>query len=131
MAARVLTRVYDDALRPYGLRTTQFSLLDLLESEGEMPIGRLAGRLATERTTITRDLAVLEPRGLVTSHPGRDRRQRLVAITRAGHDAVGAAHPAWSRIQSDVRSRLGEQFFDRIVDDLHTVTAQLSSARDY
>ena len=86
-ATRELTRRYDDALRPAGLRTTQLSLLSRLSDEGSMPVTQLAARLGVDRTSLTRELAVLATRDLVAveradrppvagrlAHAGRSRR---------------------------------------------------------
>ena len=70
MAARSLTRVYDQALQPAGIRTSQFSILARLFEEGPLPLTHLAGRLAMDRTTLARDLRPLERRGFVSVSVG-------------------------------------------------------------
>src|SRR5919197_3967964 len=65
-AARTVTRLYDEALRPTGLRTTQFTLMVAAELHGEAQISQLADTLNLERTTLTRELKVLEDRGLIS-----------------------------------------------------------------
>ena len=123
MATRVLTRRYDDALRPYGLRTTQYSILARLDDEGPMTVGRLAGRLATERTTLSRELGPLGRRGLVEVAAGEDRRRRVITLTAAGSDALARARPAWKAVQKQTREELGGETTDRLLVDLRTVTA--------
>ena len=59
-AARRLTQIYDDALRSSGLRVTQFQLLSAVQSAGPVTQHRLADLLGTDRTTLTRNLGVLE-----------------------------------------------------------------------
>src|SRR5215469_10102342 len=59
-AARRITRVYDRELRPHGLRATQFTILVMLSLRGATPIGELAEALGAERTTLTRNLALIE-----------------------------------------------------------------------
>ena len=121
MATRVLTRRYDDALRPYGLRTTQYSILSRLADEGPMTVGRLADRLATERTTLSRELGPLGRRGLVEVATGEDRRRRVVTLTPAGRSALDGARPAWTAVQADTREALGDATADRLLADLRTV----------
>lgn len=123
MATRVLTRRYDDALRPYGLRTTQYSVLARLADEGPMTVGRLAGRLATERTTLSRELGPLGRRGLIEVAAGDDRRRRVVSLTPAGSEALDGARPAWTAVQAETRRALGDDTADRLLADLRAVTA--------
>ncbi len=63
-AARAITRLYDDFLRPSGLRVTQFSVLNATMLHGPVPLTKLAEMTVTERTTLTRNLTILEKKGL-------------------------------------------------------------------
>ena len=64
-AARAVTQVYDEALKPSGLRATQFSLLSAVEIEGPVGVAALARMLVMDRTTLTqKSEAVVEPRTL-------------------------------------------------------------------
>jgi DNA-binding MarR family transcriptional regulator len=99
-AARAVTRLYNDALRPTGLRVTQFTLLVATELHGGPLISELADRLALERTTVTRELKLLEERGLVSITSGEDRRARVVEVTKAGRRALAAAYPRWREAQA-------------------------------
>jgi DNA-binding MarR family transcriptional regulator len=123
MAARALTRVYDRALEPAGIRTSQFSILARLLEEGPLPLTRLAGRLAMDRTTLARDLRPLERRGLVTVSVGSDRRVRMAALTPAGHRLVDDVRPLWREVQRDVRTQLGPDHVARLMDELRAATA--------
>jgi DNA-binding MarR family transcriptional regulator len=98
--ARRITQAYDAALKPSGLRATQFTLLTVLVLAGPMKIGRLAEKLATDRTTLTRNLALLEKRGLIGMSAGGDRRATIVSISPAGLRAARAALPLWRRGQA-------------------------------
>ena len=62
-AARKITRLYDLYMQGSGIRVTQFTILSQLMLRGEMQIGKLAGILGMERTTLTRNLAPLEGKG--------------------------------------------------------------------
>jgi DNA-binding MarR family transcriptional regulator len=118
MTTRAVTRVYDDALRPVGLRTTQFSVLARLDDEGASPLSRLAARLVLDRTTLTRELGSLEQRGLVTVVPGGDRRTRVASLTEAGRALLGDAYPRWQAVQRDVRQRFGRERVDSLLGEL-------------
>jgi hypothetical protein len=81
---RLVTQRYDEALSPAGVRITQFTILGILHSPGPLSISGLAEELDTDRTTLTRNLQVLEDLGYVAVKPGPDARTRAVAIRRAG-----------------------------------------------
>jgi DNA-binding MarR family transcriptional regulator len=123
MAARALTRVYDRALEPAGIRTSQFSILARLLEEGPLSVTHLAGRLAMDRTTLARDLRPLERRGLVSVSVGSDRRVRMAALTQAGHRLVDEVRPLWKSVQRDVRTQLGPDRVTRLMDELRAATA--------
>jgi DNA-binding MarR family transcriptional regulator len=118
MAARSLTRVYDQALQPAGIRTSQFSILARLFEEGPLPLTHLAGRLAMDRTTLARDLRPLERRGLVSVSVGTDRRVRMAALTASGRRLVDDVRPRWKREQREVRAELGADHVARLMDEL-------------
>jgi DNA-binding MarR family transcriptional regulator len=123
MAARSLTRVYDRALEPAGIRTSQFSILARLLEEGPLSVTHLAGRLAMDRTTLARDLRPLERRGLVAVSVGTDRRVRMAALTAAGRRLVDEVRPLWREAQRDVRAQLGADRVTRLMDELRAATA--------
>ena len=105
--ARRVTRRYDEALRPAGLRLTQYSILANLESVGAMSITALADRLGMDRTTLSRNLGPLERGGLVRFQGGADRRLREVVPTDAGRARLAAARPLWQDAERCFRRELG------------------------
>ena len=117
-ATRAVTQFYDDVLRPSDLRTTQFTLLVLLQGHGPMSINSLADAAGTDRTTLTRNLAILEDRRLVRIRPGEDARVRVVELTAAGDQAAAAALPLWEKAQDQVATSLGRQRLARLLSDL-------------
>jgi DNA-binding MarR family transcriptional regulator len=124
-AARVVTQHYDLALRPSGLRATQFTLLTVLDVGGPLPLSRVADRLGMERTTLTRNVKPLIDAGLIEVEHGDDRRVRTIFITTKGHRAAVAALPHWRRAQRDVASQLTTDVFDSLAN----VMQRLSSKR--
>jgi DNA-binding MarR family transcriptional regulator len=117
-AARAVTQRYDDALRPAGLRTTQFSLLTLLRLAGPAPMTRLAEEAVMDRTTLARNLKVLQRAGLVRVLPGADARVREVEITRTGITKLEEAFPHWQRAQRSMARSLGARRMDHMLADL-------------
>jgi DNA-binding MarR family transcriptional regulator len=103
--ARAVTQLYDETLRPSGLRVTQFTLLVAVAVSEPVPITRLADALALDRTTLARDLRPLNERGLVEVAAGDDRRMRVVRLTRQGRDAIARAYPLWEQAQARMVER--------------------------
>lgn len=107
-AARALTRAYDRKLRPLGMRATQFSLLVLINGFGPITMGKLAEVSATERTTLTRNLALLESAEWIRVQAGEDARKRSVSLTKKGSAALERARPLWREAQAQAKAMLGE-----------------------
>ena len=102
-AARTLARRFDEALRPAGLTSGQFSLLMSLNQPRPPSIGAVATLLAMDRTTLTANLKPLERRGLVaTAIDPDDRRGRLVLLTKGGRTALRSAVPVWRRVHNEI-----------------------------
>ena len=80
-AARAVTKLYEEVLRPIGLRATQFSLLMATRVMGPVTVVKLAQVTVMDRTTLTRNLQILEKRGLIAIKPGEDRREREINLT--------------------------------------------------
>jgi DNA-binding MarR family transcriptional regulator len=106
-AARATTRLYDDFLRPSGLRSTQYSMLMAARLRGPVTLTKLAEMTVTERTTLTRNLNILEKKGLIRIESGEDRRERQVSITERGQEALSEAIPLWEAAQAHIEQGLG------------------------
>ena len=94
-AARALARRFDDALRPVGLTSGQFSLLMSLNRPGPAPMKGVSALLGMDRTTLTAALKVLERRLLKVAVDPADRRGRLLTLTVRGRETLAAAVPVW------------------------------------
>lgn len=127
-AARAVTQRYDAALRPAGLRATQFTLLQVLERAGGLTQGALGTILATDSTTLSRTLQPLVAAGWVRSTTGADRRLRHVALTAAGRRKLAQATPRWEKVQRHLRDRLGGPRWQALLDLLQS-TAQVVGRR--
>jgi DNA-binding MarR family transcriptional regulator len=128
MATRAVSRVYDEALAPFGLRTTQYSILARLDADGPATVGRLAARLVMDRTTLAREARPLVAAGLAAEEPGADRRQRILSLTEEGRSRLEAARPGWREAQRLVRERLGRERAQGLLGELHALVGTL--ARD-
>jgi len=107
-AARVVTQFYEEALRPTGIRSTQFTLLQALTRAPGLSQKQLAELLGMDSTTLTRTLALLRKRGWVTSQAGDDRRELRLGLTRAGIREYQRTLPYWQSAQSRLKQILGE-----------------------
>ena len=114
-AARTVTQLYDDALRPTGLRATQLPILGVLFAHSPMTVHELSEATAIDRTTLTRSLKPLEREGLIHSRPGGDRRVRELLLTSKGKVRLERAYPVWLATQQQVRRRLGAASMDELV----------------
>lgn len=112
---RAVTRAYDDALRPHGLRITQLALLAHLERLQPTTTIDLADAVGAERSGVARDLARLARRHLVDLQWDRDRRARVVTLTGAGADALRACAPTWREMQRSMASLLGPRELAELV----------------
>ena len=125
-AARLVTAAYDRALEPVGLKITQFSLLRAIERRMTPSITDLAEATGLDRSTLGRNLRVLESKELLVLDSGSDERTRVVALTPAGEGAIARALPHWQAAQRQLAARLGGRellLLDRLVDVLQVPSA--------
>ena len=120
--SRALTQLYEQALRPFGLRATQLTILQVLSLTGEVSQGQLGEILAMDSTSLTRTLAIMGREGWVTARRGKDRRERWVRLSSAGEMQLRRALPVWEKVQSRLRHRLGAQAWKNLLQLTHQVT---------
>ncbi len=114
-AARRVTQIYSRHMAPTGLKISQFSLLGFVVAKGPVSIGRLSDLLATDRTTLTRNLKPLLDEGLVERAPSDDKRRHDLAATAAGRALFKRALPMWAKAEQEVRAAMGAD----LTADLH------------
>ena len=114
-AARRVTQIYSKHLAPTGLKISQFSLLGFVSAEGPVSIGRLSDLLATDRTTLTRNLGPLLKDGLVERVQSGDKRRHELVATQAGRALFKRALPLWAAAEQEVRDAMGA----KLTADLH------------
>ena len=99
LVSRVLGTLYDDALRPVGLRASQLTLLWAVAALEPVDLGRLSRVTLTDQTTLSRTVEKLRSARLVSVRQGDDRRVRILRLTAAGRRRFAAAMPYWERAQ--------------------------------
>ena len=112
--SRALTDIYDRALEPSGLTVAQFSLMRTVTRLDTPSIGTLAEATGLDRSTLGRNLKVLQKDGWIALEPGEDGRTRTVGLTKAGVLAIERAIPLWSEAQADIENRLPAPFRNAI-----------------
>ena len=122
-AARALARRFDEAFRPLGLTSGQYSLMMSLNRPEPPSIGSVASLLAMDRTTLTAALKPLRRRGLVTVMiDADDRRSRRLKLTGAGRALLARAVPVWRRTHAEIERVLPRAGADRLRRDLLALT---------
>lgn len=106
-AARLVSRRYDEALRPLGITVGQFSILSALLGRKTMTMTKLAEVLGMDRTTLTRNLRPLRERDFLQAiDDPDDRRSHTIALTPAGESLMTEAIPVWEKVQKQNLKRL-------------------------
>lgn len=114
-AARRMTQIYSRHLAPTGLKISQFSLLGFVAARGPITIGQLSELLATDRTTLTRNLRPLLATGVIERAEASDKRRHELVATPDGRALFKRALPMWAAAEQEVRSAMGA----RLTADLH------------
>lgn len=123
MAARAVTRVFDDALQAAGLRSTQFVLLAALRANGQIALPRLARALSMDRSSLTRALRPMQAAGWVLVEQGRTGRASHARLSASGEALTARALPMWEEAQARLVAQIAPASWDAIRSELVNVTA--------
>ena len=115
---RVITQLFDNAMRSINLRGTQYTLLVLVLALGPISVSKLAEEMVTDRTTLSRNLEPMRRSGLIKIGRGEDRRTRIVKITDSGRKKLEEAFPIWKRTQEEIKTKLGVQSWGSMMTSL-------------
>ncbi|MHB1561250.1 MAG: MarR family winged helix-turn-helix transcriptional regulator [Isosphaeraceae bacterium] len=111
---RVVSAVYDEALRPLGLRISQANLLVAVARMGEARPADLCRILRIEKSTLSRDVEIMKARGWLESDPPAGGRNQVLRITPAGQDLLDRSRPAWESAQAEAGRLIGAPGVDAI-----------------
>jgi DNA-binding MarR family transcriptional regulator len=111
---RLVTRIYDAALAPYGMSTAQMNLLAAIGVLGEARPANLIDILDMEKSTLSRDLKRMQQLGWVQAAPARAGRGHTLALTPAGARLLVEVLPAWEEAQAKARAELGRGAFAQL-----------------
>ena len=125
-AAQKLTQSYDEAMAPSGISVTQFSQLNLIRTMDAPTLTELAEASELERSTLGRNLKVLEKMGLITTKVGSDARSKTIHLSRKGLNTFKRAAPMWFAAQRELLDRLGMEKREELDDILAVLTTPLA-----
>jgi DNA-binding MarR family transcriptional regulator len=123
MLNRVVTNIYDDALRPLGVRVSQMNILVAAGKMGTARPAEVCERLHLDVSTLSRNVERMKARGWLEVIPDEDGRAQPFRLTAHGRKLLEKAAPAWKKAQQQAKDILG----DGIVDQLGEAIGRLKS----
>lgn len=124
-ATRVVTQFFDDRMRPFDLRGTQFALLAHTYAMGPVAMTKLAEMMVTDRTTLARNLDPLVKSGLINVEHGDDRRKRIISITAEGRKRMTEAYPVWKETQEEVQKMMGHDHWSSMMSEVSNLVDRI------
>lgn len=121
--SRQITQLYDDALRPTGLRITQYSMLTAIRNHSPLTVAALAEGLCADPTSVSRGLRPVIGRGWVLLSDGTDGRTKLVLLTEEGRRKLIEADSHWRGAERAVSRLLPgnlKAVFNESLDEIGT-----------
>lgn len=118
MAARAVTRRADRKLRPFGLTAAQFTVISSLASRPDRSVTEIANSIAMDRTTLSRNMDLLEKKGVVATRGAEAGNGRICALTEAGRALLDDVVPVWREGQAELRATLSNPDFPTVLDAL-------------
>lgn len=107
-ATRRVAALYDQALEPVGVNIAQFALLRAVARGEPVALTELGRRTELDRSTVGRNVRVLERQGLVALSRGEeDQREASVSLSEGGRRAIEQGAPLWEGVQTRIETRLG------------------------
>lgn len=106
---RVVTNLYDDALRPLGLKVSQLNILIVTARLGLARPAQVCEILQLDTSTLCRNVKPLQARGWLEVVPEEDARAQPFRLTPQGKKLIEKAIPAWEEAQQQASELLGEE----------------------
>ena len=129
-AARAVTRLYDQALESFGIRSTQFSILIGIAKTQPTSISALGNLLVIDRTTLTRSLRLLTKQGLLSISGRSIKRQRFLSLKPKGERTLAASLPVWRKAQDRFVQTVGEDYWTNFRNELERLAHVALSLED-
>src|SRR4051794_40775642 len=114
MLSRVVTNIYDDALRPLNLKVSQMNILVAAAKMGTARPLDVCEYLHLDVSTLSRNVERMKARGWLEVVPDEDGRSQPFQLTARGRKLLERAVPAWSEAQEQVKEVLGDRFVEQL-----------------
>jgi len=117
-SARAITQVYDNMFRSIGLRVSQLSIINSVNMIGPLTVQELADAIATDRTTIARNIKPLARDGYIKVQTGEDRRSKEIVSTAKGEAIAKKAMSIWQKYNDKITKKMGKARIEKLCQDL-------------
>ncbi len=104
---RVITSIYDESLRPFGIRSSQMNILVAISAFGATTANRLCKILYLDPSTLSRNVERMKKKGWLETVPSTDGRSRMIQTASEGLKILARAYPAWENAQANAQQLLG------------------------
>lgn len=104
---RVVSSLYDESFRPFGITIAQFNLLIAIGARGQASPSQLVNSLSLEKSTVSRNIEKMRKNQWISFISAEDKRSHLLALTSQGEDLLKQATPAWKSAQEKAEQTLG------------------------
>ena len=120
-SSQKLTAIYDEALKLSGLRVTQFAVLKNIHKLGKTSITELDTYLEQDRSTIGRNIRILEKIKVVSINKSSDKREFEILITKYGIECLQLARKSWEDINIKISSKLGKEKQKQMIEIMNVI----------
>ena len=120
-SSQKLTAIYDEALKSSGLRVTQFAVLKNIHKLGKTSITELDTYLEQDRSTIGRNIRILEKIKVVSINKSSDKREFEILITKYGIECLQLARKSWEDINFKISSKLGNVKQKQMIEIMNVI----------
>ena len=128
--ARVVINFYDDALKSADLKSNQFLILVAVAFMKSTNFKTLAEFLGIDQSTLARNLVTVEKQSFVTVKPGKNRREKIITLSRKGKQKLASAFPLWQNAQKSLLDKLGVDRWQRLKAEMGEVAAVAASVHE-
>ncbi|MBX9791015.1 MAG: MarR family winged helix-turn-helix transcriptional regulator [Pirellulales bacterium] len=121
MLNRIVTNIYDDALRTLDLKVSQMNILVAAAKMGTARPVDVCEHLHLDVSTLSRNVERMKARGWLEVVPDEDGRSQPFRLTPQGRKLLEKAIPCWSEAQQQVKKALGDGFARQLNQTLKRV----------
>jgi DNA-binding MarR family transcriptional regulator len=118
-----ITSIYDKALSHTGVKVTQYGLLKYVYLLKSPNLSQLSAALYQDRSTLGRNIRILEGMKLVSINAGIDKRQVQIELTNYGVFTLKEARKAWELVQKKIELKLGKKKQEQLIEILKNIEA--------